>query len=232
MSFCARLSARLALAGCFLLLLSLRVTADEAPSIRGLVPAFAERKLSKTFAERRYYDVRYPQFGNEHIDEAIRMFAESLAGEVSEPDDAEDAPIVDRIDVGYELTAPSSRYLSVVFSAWHDFGGAHPSWNLYAFTFDLGTGEELRISDLFVNGEQAFQRLPALIRESAAEAGCASGDLRFFPNAFGGDEFYLDPEGAVFVFNTYDSAMWEHNTIGVTKERLLEIGARPELWKP
>lgn len=81
--------------------------------------------------------------------------------------------------------------------------------------------------------ERASRRLPALIRESALDADCASGGTSAFSDMFEeGDEFYLEPEGAAFIFNTYDSSMWECNTIRVDKGRLLKIGARPDFWKP
>lgn len=119
MNPCVRIAARLFSLGCFLLLFLPMGWADDVPSVRGPVPGFAENRLEVKISARRYCDVRYPQFWQERIDEALRMFAESLADEISQPEGGERSPDIavledaaENITVGYSLTASSSRYLS------------------------------------------------------------------------------------------------------------------------
>ena len=211
---------------------------DEEPTVVGPVPPFTVRVASREWSENRYYRILYPRFGIKGVDAILDAYVKKRAAGLArvdpldEGEDDEERP--DKLDTAFDLFAPSGGYVSVVFSDWHVLGRPHPSLEHYALTFELRAQRRLAARDLFSDWNAARPKLMALIRAEARELGCRPEEMRgFVDDIAGGDaNFYLDPDGAAFIFNVYDSALWQYNTIGVEKEALLKIGANPKFWKP
>ncbi len=226
------------LVGFLFLCVSPVIADDEPPSVEGPVPPFTVRVASRAWSENRYYRILYPRFGIKGVDKILGDYVKKQVADLARAEPSggseEDEEQPDKLDTMFDLFSPSHGYVSVVFSDWHVLGGPHPSWDRYALTFDLKTGRRLAVKDLFPNWEIAIPKLMKLIRDEIAAQGCEPDEMNGFIYDLDGksENFFLDPGGAAFIFNAYNSALWQYNTIAIDEEILLKIGVNPKFWRP
>ena len=127
----------------------------------------------------------------------------------------------------------SPATLSFVFTMFADTLGAHPNTFYRTFTFDRASGEELKISDLFVANSGYLARLSAIAEFELAKSlgefsnveyirqGVAPEDLNF-------QSFALDGTNLVLVFPPYQVAPYAAGTQQVT----IPLSQLSEILKP
>ncbi len=106
----------------------------------------ARQKLSITF--------RYPQISGSANSVVFNRRAEQIAKQrVAEfKKDIGPAARGDRmreLDIGYTVALVTNDLISIGFGAGWDTGGAHPNSDSFVLNFDLASGRELALSDLF-----------------------------------------------------------------------------------
>ena len=104
---------------------------------------------------------------NAAIRDSIAAFADGLRPAAA---DFSGDPEMDRMFVGEAEGGPTETFLSGrVFSSRVDIytytGGAHGNLIAYPFTYDLATGEPIRLSDLFLGGTAYLDTLAARVTE-------------------------------------------------------------------
>ncbi|SHH61552.1 inhibitor of cysteine peptidase [Sporobacter termitidis DSM 10068] len=108
----------------------------------------------------------------------------------------------------YMITYNQSGLLSVVLSDYQYTGGAHGSTIQTSYTFDLSTGQALKLSDLLDGRTDYTAYIDTVIRKEIDKR-VAAGDLSEFDLApfkdIGADPaFYLANSGVVFYFQQYE----------------------------
>ncbi|UCF30476.1 MAG: DUF3298 domain-containing protein [bacterium] len=144
------------------------------------------------YTDKDFYGIRdrlfrdFELFRNEFPDSALAWFIEKEVGVIH---------LTDRV---VTLAKRSDTY----------FGGAHPVELRYFTSFDLGTGEPIRIQDLLLQGaiprvithaEEKFRKMKGL------EPGAPYGESFFFPDGRFrlSDNMALTPNGLLFYYNVY-----------------------------
>jgi hypothetical protein len=100
-------------------------------------------------------------------------------------------------DVDYEITSLDADVVSVLFTIYSSFGGAHPSTSAYGLTFDLAKGEKISLDELFANKGSYKRQLAARLQTVAKGAGQIGSLVSPSPEEI--DEFYVTPRGLVLV---------------------------------
>jgi len=106
----------------------------------------------------------------------------------------------------YKIAYNQNGLLSVVFSEYQYAGGAHGSTTQSSYTFDLQTGEELKLNDL-LNADKKYTSYINAIIKKEIDKKVASGDLfelEKFKSIGKNPAFYLSDEGIVFYFQQYE----------------------------
>lgn len=107
----------------------------------------------------------------------------------------------------YDVKYNQNGLFSIVLSNYQYEGGVHGSTIQTAFTFDLNTGKQLKLSDL-TNPSSGYQKYFDAAIRSQIDARIKSGALYEFPSSpfqtLGGNpDFYLSDDGIVFYFQEY-----------------------------
>ena len=212
----------------------------EPPERLGPVPECSHHVLGRTWNERQYYRLEYPQCGLEPLDEWVRVAAQAEADETRDTiealrrdDDFADCP--QEILWGYGLYAPGERYLSVVVYIWRYLGGAHGLTGSFTITFDRQLSRQVLIGDLFTDWKRALEELPGIMREVLYEEypDCAEEDVFQAYDTILHEQstgFRLEPDGLVPMYPFGPPDKWTCGAFLIPRERLLEIGAKPEIW--
>lgn len=181
-------------------------------------------------------DIHYPVTGYPDIDRDIRNWAEqqvSLFRTISE--DPHDTPY--DMSATYVITAPSERYLSIVWIILSFTGGAHGNMDIATFTYDTVTAKQIDIYDIFFNLDHALELVS---RYSARVLEEKLGDMLVHdmlregtrPDVENFSNFALTPNGIRFYFSPYQVAPWAAgmNTVDIPLNDL--AGAQPQwsLW--
>jgi len=90
------------------------------------------------------------------------------------------------------------------------FGGAHPSHELHVLNFDPRTGTRITLRDIFKPGSEP-ELAKILEREAAKNADVPANG--FFPKPAPHENFAIEPDGVVFIFNPYEIAPYSSGTI-------------------
>ncbi|UQZ88389.1 hypothetical protein C4J81_03865 [Deltaproteobacteria bacterium Smac51] len=212
----------------------------------GLKTERAGKNLAgKKAGEEVFISVYYPQgTGNADVDKAIKAYADK-AVETFNKDAAES------LKGGFErpqtmaktFTAvkPSDNYVSVVYYEFIDTGGAHPAWGYEAHTFNLNSGKEVAVENVFPNqdniGFMANYVSAALDKkclESAPDnrvCGPATVDVEAVKN--GMSKMIFTPGGAVILFSPYDQGAYVEGAkyVEIPKDMLINWGVSDEFWK-
>jgi len=113
-----------------------------------------------------------------------------------------------------EVTNNAKGIFSIKFTESSFLGGIHPNTVELFSNFDLKTGKELSLPDLFVNGfeEQLRTIAEKLFREQkklSPEQNLEEADFMFESNRFAlNDNFYISSEGIGFFYNPYEIAAY------------------------
>lgn len=116
-----------------------------------------------------------------------------------------------RISVTYSLKVKTDHILGIAWDVYQQFAGAaHPSEVLNVMVYDLDTGRQLMLADVFIPGSPYLKRLSQFCTQQLTVAAANSGyplfeeGLRPIPKNF--ENFLLRPEGLYIVFNPYQVA--------------------------
>lgn len=112
--------------------------------------------------------------------------------------------------------------------------GAHPNTFYRTFTFDLATGEELKIEDLFVSRSGYLARLSAIAEFELSKSLGEFANLEYIRQGVGEDpinfqSYVLDGDALVLIFPPYQVAPYAAGTqsVSIPRTQLAEI-LRPE----
>ncbi|MDR2669114.1 MAG: DUF4163 domain-containing protein [Desulfovibrio sp.] len=136
---------------------------------------------------------------------------------------------------GYALFQPSARYASVLFETYEFTGGAHPNHLLTARTYDLPTGRELTMNDLFpqkVPVEALAQRIADDVQQQKKARNAVAGDEKNNVD-LSMDRILLTPAGMRVVYAPYEMGSYAEGrySVDIPKPDLLKLGADPALWR-
>jgi hypothetical protein len=152
-------------------------------------------------------DLRVLQFNQQMevlVQQEVYNFKQSLAG-------ASDPPIAmgSSFDLKYSLASPWGDILSLKFDIdnYHD-GAAHPVHYCRAFTFDLATGHQLNLDELFLPGTNYLQVLSDYCKTELA-----GRDIAFDASITGADplpenygNWNISADGLIITFDSYQVA--------------------------
>ena len=191
--------------------------------------------------------VHYPQnTGSKAVDSYLKRYAQaefytSIASEGGNEGDSFEIrhyPIF----TTYEVTKPSSRYISVAFTSRSYLGGVHDNWSTKVQSYDLKSGRPLSWRDLILPDAEnpgkpvwdaARPKWEDYIHEKLP---CA----RSYMETFGEKELPLDlghfaltPQGLRVIFNPYDVDSFSEGTItvDVPLKDLPKLNVNTALWK-
>ncbi len=112
--------------------------------------------------------------------------------------------------------------------------GAHPNTFYRTFTFDLATGEELKIEDLFVSRSGYLARLSAIAEFELSKSLGEFANLEYIRQGVAQDpinfqSYVLDGDALVLIFPPYQVAPYAAGTqsVSIPRAQLAEI-LRPE----
>ncbi|HSE83277.1 MAG TPA: lysozyme inhibitor LprI family protein [Thermodesulfobacteriota bacterium] len=111
-----------------------------------------------------------------------------------------------------EVIYNTPKVLSLSLSEYSFTGGAHPNSFINYASFNMATGEEIKLSDILINGyeadlnrvaEQEFRE----VREMKPDESLEDAGFWFENNKFSlNDNFAVTEEGLIFYFNSYEVA--------------------------
>lgn len=157
------------------------------PTINRQVPVLISiERISGTIGDLGVYDITYPQVsgtpGDHVVNARIRSLAENDAAwfvsDVSETTDLEeeyaeewweDSP--SELNLAGTVVHADDRLVSVRFERyWYPSGAAHGEHSTRVMTFDVVTGEEVRLGDLFRPGSRWVDSLAPAVVEAFVSA--------------------------------------------------------------
>lgn len=107
------------------------------------------------------------------------------------------------LDGKYSVLYNSDRLLCVEQKGYIFTGGAHGNTLYSVSAFDLSTGRELQLADLFQTGSDYLKRINKAVAEQVAQR----SDMFFGPvEVKDGDKFYFDGKALVIVYVPYEVA--------------------------
>lgn len=174
---------------------------------------------------------------NQKIEETVRKTYSSFRDEEKpncESYEGYTGECVININVDSSVSKLSSKYLSISFTNYQFYpGSAHPIHYLVSLNFDLDTGEELKLSDFFVQNSNYLNILSEKLRKSLAEKlSMEMSDSMLLdgtkPDGQHFQNFVLSDEGFVFVFGDYEVAPYAAGNPTV----LISYGELSSLLKP
>ena len=143
----------------------------------------------------------------------------------------------------YLVCRPSPRYISVMFTNWSYYGGAHDNWNSHVLSFDLQTGKQLELKDIMPDLEKSIPLLKDKLGRLAYEKKGIDYDslLPAFQQLFDDPaeaelkmhKIALTPEGLVYIFDPYEIDCFAAGTIAlpINKDELGELGIDLKFWQ-
>lgn len=220
-----------------------------------------EALLPKVLEEHgQYFDVEatYPAetplkaaLGPEADQEAVAVMEDFVLDTVSEfktqgnfanltPEDVQIMGLSDdrkeSIQIAYE-EKQGVNTISYAYTLYLDTLGAHPNTFYRTFTFDLSTGSELDIADLFVPRSDYLKRLSAISQFELAKSLGEFADVEYIaqgtaPEALNFQSFAIESDALVLMFPPYQVAPYAAGpqTVSIPLEQLkdiLEPGYRP-----
>ncbi len=172
--------------------------------------------------ENYVLDIKYPVTGKQEIDTSIQEFIEDQRNEfLSEVNSffGGEEPPGGWPDWKYELIIvyhdfhPFSEIVSFKFEGYSFTGGAHGSSVLHTKTFDLATGREYTLDQVFKRETPYLQTLSQLTREQLQQQDKLGNDYQEFmvepgtaPDKENFTHFVLKENSVVFYFEDYQVA--------------------------
>ena len=143
-------------------------------------------------------------------------FINEFMGEIGEGNDRNLLPFI--IDLSYEMKWNKEDLISFVYTDYRWLGGAHPDTTKRGFIYDVNKGKKITPIDLLTISEKEikqfiydemrenYQRSPEAYFKEEIE-GLKTLDFKY--------EYYLDQEGLVFFFNTYEVAPYATGIVSI-----------------
>ncbi|MDO8231770.1 MAG: RsiV family protein [bacterium] len=118
----------------------------------------------------------------------------------------------EKLNIVY-MTAVSNRSISYIFTIYTDTFGAHGNLDFGTFTFDVKTGDRLKLGDIFMPGTNYLEtlsllsqsKLPAVIGQRADTSTINKGTA---PEENNFERFFLDTKELVLLFPPYQVAAY------------------------
>lgn len=104
----------------------------------------------------------------------------------------------------YQVKYNQNGMLSIVFSAYLYSGGAHGNTLQSSYTFDLNTGEECDLKDLFKDGIDYVSYISDEVKKQMEEKGMTDALLNPFDAIKADQDFYLSNNAVVVYFQAYE----------------------------
>ena len=139
---------------------------------------------------------------NGAVHELVFAFVDSITDDFEHTDRSAD-PRDPQLEIWVEnlIGVNACGVLSMKFTLSWYAGGAHPMSYLRALTFDLTTGHELALSDLFAN-DIYIQAMSGIVKEGFAQSDTPM--LEEFVSIDPDNEYYLTGEGIVIFYQRYE----------------------------
>lgn len=144
----------------------------------------------------------------ESFDEMANQFFEGYKSF----DEGFDSPIGWSLERNVEVVYNTPKVLSISISDYQFTGGAHPNSFLIYASFNMSTGEKIKLSDILVDGyeaelnaigEKEFRKVREVEPgQNLEEAGFWFENDKFSLN----DNFAITEDGLIFFYNSYDVA--------------------------
>lgn len=150
---------------------------------------------------------------NEHIAkwilERTTQFRQEMTSIAS--DDVGNLPGNNRISITYVIKIKTDHVLGLSWDVYQEYiGSAHPSEVLLPMMYNLDTGAQITLADLFKPGSSYLKRLSQICTQQLMASFAGSGypvfedGLKPTPQNFA--NFLIRPEGLYFLFNPYQVA--------------------------
>lgn len=162
----------------------------------------------------QFYTVNaaYPETKNLAINIALQSLVNSEVEPFLKdaPTSASAAPGPYTLDISYRTTSFSAEIMSFVFGVDVYTGGAHPNHYILTKTFNLTTGKEILLGDVFAKGQKSSY-LAAISQKTSAEIKKNLGDMMIedmlqegtAPDEKNFRSFSLEPGKITFYFDPY-----------------------------
>lgn len=133
------------------------------------------------------------------------------------------------LDVKY-LIGTSSSTVSYIFTIYMDTLGAHGNSDFKTFTFDLRSGKDLALADLFLPGSDYLGRISSLSRTALAKNMAPYADQKQIdagttPDSDNFKNFFLDGENVTLLFPPYQVGPYAAGpqTVALPRSELADI---------
>ncbi len=169
-------------------------------------------------------DVRYPQFGVEQVDSAVKRVVDgATAAFKAYPAERESDSALPKNEqsIAFNSVYTGSDYVSVELTISEYTGGAHPNTIIVGVNVSRATGEEVGLDEaLFLVGKD----LAALASETDAELKTRLGEAYFVEGAEPTEQnyatFLIGRDDVTFVFNSYQVAPYSSGPQEVSFKRV------------
>jgi hypothetical protein len=192
----------------------LRCKANESVSLKTFMKNEAAIKTvnEKTEEPRIGISLQYPKISglddisvenaiNETIKkEAITAKQEGLEYIKNFPEDTEGNKY--QVDLNYRITYNQNNLLSIVLQNYQYTGGAHGDMLQKSYTFNLQTGKEYYLQDLFKGGADYKTLFNNLVKDGIKERGLSK--ITQFNSVSWNQVYYLDNNGVIIYFEPYE----------------------------
>lgn len=214
----------------------------EQAAYPGVVNRVLESETDSPAAIKLYY----PEFGNKMVDAEIRtwikarrQYYESLLPEKGgEGDEDGDNPGNWEMTGFYTLEYPRGDVVSALFNIYAYTGGAHGNLWLYSLNYNLKSGKQLHLGDLFEDSALALETLSRVCIAQLARSIGEDTDEEWLERGAGPEEenftvLTLMPNGLYVEFQPYQVGPWAigPQRVFVALEDLMAARPSPEVWK-
>lgn len=186
----------------------------------------------------------YPVLDNSVINTTVMRFIEKEAASYSaEAQEAGKEESGDDVFSQWELSGiffverPSARAISFTFNTYRYSGGAHGNIFIDCLNFDLETGRQLDINDIFAHPKEAILLLSILSVKKLTESLGEDADEEMIKDGAAPDEsnfknLTLVADGLIIEFQPYQVGPWSigPQRIKIDLEELAPVGPSPLIW--
>ena len=163
---------------------------------------------SKTYTDQQVNieaEIKYPvitNMENKELEKRINSIIEKRFGLNTEPAETGDETFKETLNVNYEIMRQTEDMLSLrIFFSLYMEGAAHPSNAIEGLTFDMKTGKELQLQDLFEPGVDYKGSLDPILKDQVNKL-----DYELFEEFKGIEDkqgFYLTDTSLVIYYQEY-----------------------------
>lgn len=221
--------------------------AENAGPEQAVYPGVRNRRLESGGHGEPSSTLWYPQLGNAAVDAALREFVEKAATgyenevreSVAEGSEKPESWSQWEQSGFFTLTRPNPDVVSITFNIYNYTGGAHGQIYIIVLNYDLKTGKELTLADLFgdvpaalsIMSKVSATQLRKTLGEDTDEEMLTDGTEATETN-FGA--LSLLPTGVSVEFQPYQVGPWSigQQHVDITLEDLAPAKPSPRVWPP